>query len=156
MKKLFILIGAVAVVIATFFVLTPREGVVPLPLAVLATSTTTEPGISEQPVRSAPLPPAPAPANASITVGDTLYPIVVPPSETVLSAMRTLALTTDFTFSGRDYSSLGFFVESINGKKQAGGYVWIFYMNGEKSSLGISSATLDPGDVVEWKYEKSY
>ncbi len=86
----------------------------------------------------------------------TSYVIPVHASGSVLDAMRAFASTTSFRFEGRDYPSLGFFVESINGKKPAGGFVWIFYVNGVKSGKGVSSMHVTPDDNVEWKYEKSY
>ncbi len=159
MKKQTFLIGAVAVAIATISVLAPRETVVPQLPDVSTAATTTGTTVGVLTIQSSPLPPpttVSVASNASIKVGDATYPITVTRDQTVLGVMRTLASTTDFRFSGRDYSSLGFFVESINGKKQADGYVWIFYMNNKKSSIGISSAMLDVGDVVEWKYERGY
>ena len=85
-----------------------------------------------------------------------MYGTHVAAGSTVLDTMKTLAAEGDFTFTGRDYPSLGFFVESINEKRQSDGYVWIFYVNGVKSSIGITSLTLKPGDTIEWKYEKKY
>jgi len=73
--------------------------------------------------------------------------------------MRELASTTNFAFTGKDYSSLGFFVESINGlpaqagKKNSDGFYWILYVNGKSSDLGVSQAKISSGDTIEWKYE---
>ena len=63
---------------------------------------------------------------------------------------------TDFVFTGHEYPSMGMFVDSINGKKNTGGYYWIFYVNGKSSQYGISSAVVHPGDTIEWKYERGY
>lgn len=51
--------------------------------------------------------------------------------------------------------SLGLFIESINGVKNNAtpNYYWQFYINGQRSSVGISSRRISPGDTVEWKYE---
>ncbi len=69
--------------------------------------------------------------------------------------MRSLASSSNFTFAGREYPSLGFFVESINGKKGTNGYYWFLYVNGKSSDTGASETHLKTGDVIEWKYEKS-
>ena len=101
-------------------------------------------------------PSAPQTPNVTFAASGTSSGVYAPPGSTVLDAMRTLASTSDFTFSGRDYSSLGFFVDSIKGKENADGYYWILYVNGKSSDTGVSQTTLSAGDTVEWKYEKSY
>lgn len=74
----------------------------------------------------------------------------------VIDAMRSLASTSAFTFTGRDYPGLGFFVDSINGKKNADGMYWILYVNGVLATAGVSALSVSAGDTIEWKYEKSY
>jgi len=74
----------------------------------------------------------------------------------VLDAMRALSAKGSFSFSGRDFPGLGFFVEEMNGRKNTDGYYWILLVNGKKSDLGASQARLKEGDVVEWRYEKGY
>ncbi|OGG79496.1 hypothetical protein A3A39_04845 [Candidatus Kaiserbacteria bacterium RIFCSPLOWO2_01_FULL_54_13] len=75
---------------------------------------------------------------------------------TVLNVMNALKSEDKLSFSGRDFPSLGFFVEEINGLRSTDGYYWILIINGEKSKLGASSARVQPGDVVEWRYEEGY
>ena len=98
---------------------------------------------------------APAP-NITLSVASTSYAVHISAGTNVLDVMRALASSSDFTFDGREYPALGFFVDSINGKREGGGYVWILHINGSKATKGISVAILAPGDSVEWKYEKSY
>ncbi len=74
----------------------------------------------------------------------------------VLDVMHALTAEGTFSFSGREYPSLGFFVESIQGKKNAGGYYWFLYVNGKESEKGASQTFLSPTDTVEWKYKKGY
>jgi hypothetical protein len=74
----------------------------------------------------------------------------------VLDLMRALSSGTSFTFTGENYPSLGFFVESINGAKNADGKYWILYINGKSSDVGASNAVIRSGDTVEWRFEKSY
>ncbi len=84
----------------------------------------------------------------------TSYTIPVLTSESVLDAMRAFAASSSFTFTGRDYPSLGFFVESINGKESTGGYNWMLYVDGTQSPKGASQEMVAPGDAVEWRYEQ--
>lgn len=104
-------------------------------------------------VQTEPSAPAPAPAQATLVVAEHRYPILLDAEKTVLSAMQYLASSKELSFSGKEFPSLGFFVESINGTKNAGGRYWILYRNGAQSMVGASSATIGPGDVIEWKYE---
>jgi Domain of unknown function (DUF4430) len=70
--------------------------------------------------------------------------------------MRLKERNSRFTFTQKEYPGLGQFVESIGGKKSAGGEYWIFYVNGKESSTGVSTTIIHEGDVIEWKYKKSY
>lgn len=94
----------------------------------------------------------PVPAPATLVVAGRHYPL---PSagQSVLAAMQGLASSGTLSFSGREFPSLGFFVESIDGVSNAGGKYWILYHNGAQSQIGASNATISPGDVIEWRYE---
>ncbi|MFA5997985.1 MAG: DUF4430 domain-containing protein [Candidatus Paceibacterota bacterium] len=97
-----------------------------------------------------------ATANTTLSVGGVAYPITVAQGETVIDAMRALASSSTFTFIGREYPALGFFVDSINGQENAGGMYWILYINGVSATVGAGATEVHAGDTVEWKYEKSY
>ena len=85
------------------------------------------------------------------------YVIPVLAETTVLGAMEQYAAANHgFSFSGRDFPGLGFYVEELNGKKSGSGFYWILYVNGTSSELGASSVRVHPGDVVKWRYEKGY
>ncbi|MEK7114182.1 MAG: DUF4430 domain-containing protein [Patescibacteria group bacterium] len=128
-----ILIGAtVAVVIATIFVYIPRAH--EAPQTALVSSA----------------------AQATFAVGDKTYSINVASGETVIGAMRALASAGTLSFTGREYPGLGFFIDSINGKKNADGRYWILYVNDVSASVGASATTIRADDVLEWKYEKGY
>ena len=93
----------------------------------------------------------------SIPSETIVYTIPVLSETTVLTAMEAYAAANpDFSFSGNDFPGLGFFVEEINGKKNADGNYWILYVNGKTSQKGVSQATVSSGNTVEWKYEKGY
>lgn len=98
---------------------------------------------------------SPAP-NFTLSVAGSSYAAFAPSGSTVFNAMKVLASTSDFAFTGKDYPSLGFFVESVNGQKAESGHNWILYVNGTLSGTGASQTTLKAGDAIEWRYEKNY
>ncbi len=56
------------------------------------------------------------------------------------------------------YSGMGSLITAIAGVENGDEYegeelYWIYYLNGEKGTMGASSQTLDDDDVVEWKFE---
>jgi hypothetical protein len=112
-------------------------------------------GESERAPQAATTTTAIAPITAATLIVDGVsYGVIADTS--VYEAMREVATRSSFTFTGENYPSLGYFVESIGGKKGGNGYYWILYVNGKSSDAGASQTTLKPGDSVEWKYEKSY
>jgi hypothetical protein len=46
----------------------------------------------------------------------------------------------------------GVFVKSIDGFESSTEMSWIYFVNGESGSVAADNYTLNPGDVVEWKY----
>lgn len=95
-------------------------------------------------------------AAATLKIATTTLTFSVKESETVIDAMHALASNGKLAFTGRDYPGLGFFVDSINGTKNAGGMNWFLYVNGVSATEGASSAVVNSGDVIEWRYKKSY
>ncbi|MDO8482104.1 MAG: DUF4430 domain-containing protein [bacterium] len=130
--------------------------VVEIPEETPSSSTSNPPIVStSSSAKISPVTPRPA-SNIVISIGSTAYFAYVPENSSVLDAMRILTSTTNFTFTGKEYPSLGFFVDSINSKKNANGLYWILYINGKSSDVGASQATINSGDKIEWMYEKSY
>lgn len=76
--------------------------------------------------------------------------------ETILDAMTTAMNEDLFTFSGKDFSGIGFFVDTINGKKAERGKSYILWINGKKAEVGVSGYQLLAGDVISWTYEDNY
>ena len=138
MKQTILLGATVAVVLTAVFVYVPRESSAPqtiISVQSLVTDSTTQ---------------------ATLKVDDKTYLLNITQNETAISAMRALASADTFTFTGREYPGLGFFVDSINEKKSGGGNYWVFYVNGVSASMGVSATLLQAGDIIEWKYEKGY
>lgn len=93
--------------------------------------------------------------HATLLVQTQSYSLVIPSGTSLLEAMQTLdEKQADFTFTGTD-SSLGYYIESINGvaSDPATSSYWMLYHNGEMAGSGVSELILDEGDVISWNYE---
>ena len=55
------------------------------------------------------------------------------------------------TFTGREYSGLGFFVTDIGTLHGGDGKNLLYYINGKEASVGVSTYIPKNGDVVEWR-----
>ncbi len=97
--------------------------------------------------------------SATLKASDRTYNLNLQPNTTLLEAMRQLTAQSaqPFIFSGKEYPSLGFFVEEINGIKNdpGSGKYWIYYINGQTAQIGISNYQVKQNDLIEWKYETS-
>ena len=128
------------------------------------TTTGPEGDLVEPAPKVVPLPPPPSSASelpsshecerASLSISGKLYTPCAT-GVTVLELMRALS-SEGLTFSGKEYTGLGYFVESINGTKAESGMYWSLYKNGTYSEFGAAQAKVAPGDQFEWRLEKSY
>ncbi len=95
--------------------------------------------------------------NITLQVDNKKYRATITKPISVYQLMQKLKKTNHFTFTGTDYGSgMGFFVKTINGKANnthAGTY-WIFFVNGKKSTRGVSTKIIHKGDIISWAYEK--
>lgn len=88
---------------------------------------------------------------------DASIRIPIREASTVITAMQAHdTASNEFSFSGKEYPGIGFFVQEINGTREGGGYYWILYVNGKTADLGASRQQVVPGDIVEWRYEKGF
>lgn len=95
--------------------------------------------------------------EVSIKVIDKNFIVKVADGSTALEAMEKLANENkDFKFVGKNYGSMGIFIESINGIDGTNKKFWIYYVNNEKASVGVSKYVLRGGDIISWKLEDSY
>ncbi|MCI0331110.1 MAG: DUF4430 domain-containing protein [candidate division Zixibacteria bacterium] len=53
-------------------------------------------------------------------------------------------------------SSLGSFVEAIDGVANRRDRFWLYYVNGKKSEVASDRYTTAAKDTIEWRFEKSY
>ena len=130
-----------------------QESQVPIE-STLQTITASSP---DQGVTSSSLSPTNGVSSASVvslSVGGRVYDVAFVAQDTTLYEIMKIASTeSDFSFSGVDYSSLGFFVDTIHGQKNTGGKYWILYVNGTLATVGVSQLLVKPGDHFEWRYE---
>ena len=75
---------------------------------------------------------------------------------TVYDFMNELRNERKITFTEKNYTGMGKFIETINGIQGNGNQNWIYYVNNQKAEVGVSNYKIKSGDVVSWKYEKSY
>lgn len=90
--------------------------------------------------------------EAVLTAGENKYGISVQKGATVYDAMTKLASSTSFSFSAKYYFGLGYFIDAINGIKNANGYYWTLFVNGAYATVGASAYQLSANDSIEWKY----
>lgn len=63
-------------------------------------------------------------------------------------------LKEKYTVQTKEFSGIGEYVISIDGKKEdTGKNFWAFYVNGEQAQVGASSYQTKNGDKIEWKLE---
>ncbi len=91
---------------------------------------------------------------ASIDIEGSILGGEVKDGESVYDFMDRLRSEGRISFKEKNYSGIGKFIEEINGVRGENGKYWIYYVNGKKMSLGVSSVKIKTGDVVSWKYEK--
>ena len=74
----------------------------------------------------------------------------------VYDFMTQLRREGKINFTDKTYIGMGKFIDSINGVKGNIKESWIYYVNGKKAEVGVSNYIIKPGNVVSWKYERTY
>jgi len=89
-------------------------------------------------------------------VNNEKFETSVLPQSTAYDLMVSLKNQRKISFSGENYSGLGFFVKEINGIKNnpKTGEFWLYYINKAPAWVGVSGYELKPGDIISWKYVK--
>ena len=91
----------------------------------------------------------------TLEINDVKYESKISEPITVYNFMKKLQDEKKISFKDKTYTGMGEFVEEINGIKN-GEKNWIYYVNNKKAEVGISNYKINNGDIVSWKYEKSY
>ena len=94
-------------------------------------------------------------AQVSLNVLDKKYEAEIKEGDTVYEVMKNLQeqKENNFTFTYKEYPSLGIFIDGINGEKGEPGRYWIYYVNDIEASVSVSKFKLKDGDIVSWKQE---
>ena len=80
----------------------------------------------------------------------------IPGETSVYNFMDRLRSEGKITFTDKTYSGMGKFIEEINGLKNNGNQSWIYDVNEIEAQVGVSNYKINKGDIISWKYEKSY
>ena len=89
--------------------------------------------------------------KVSLEVLDKKYDKEVNEGSTVFEVMQKIQKENNFSFKYKEYPSLGIFVDEINGLSESPGKYWIYYVNGEEASVGVSKKIIKSGDIISWK-----
>ncbi|MBK5215473.1 MAG: DUF4430 domain-containing protein [Candidatus Pacebacteria bacterium] len=95
--------------------------------------------------------------KVSLTVLDKKYDIEIKKDSSLIEVMKKIELESinenKFSFKYTDNYSLGSFITEINGARGTPGKYWIYYVNGELASVGVSNYILKDGDIINWSQE---
>ena|SRR3989338_2636080 len=89
----------------------------------------------------------------TVMAGDTTFPLVANSGQSLYDVLLAAKEDKQITFSGKNYSGLGFFITDINSLHSGDGKDLIFYINGKEANVGVSSYVINNGDVILWKLE---
>jgi len=92
--------------------------------------------------------------NVNFIVQDFNGVFEISEGSTAYDLMNIASSTGAITFKAKNYSGIGYFFEEIYNIKNANGYYWTLYVNGEYSEVGASDYVLKDSDSIEWKFEK--
>ncbi len=93
--------------------------------------------------------------SVTIIINGQNYSLLMAEKSTAYDAMAQLVDEKKITAIFKPFSSLGYFVDEIDGvktDKNAGKY-WIYYLNSKPAQTGISNYILKNNDSLTWKYE---
>lgn len=75
-------------------------------------------------------------------------------AQTAYDALTKLAKNKKITVETTNYK-FGIMVNKIGEKKNSNDRSWIYYVNGKTAPIAGDRYILNPGDKIEWKYEKN-
>lgn len=89
--------------------------------------------------------------------GSGTYTVEVPAGASVQDAMNA-ARAKGFAYTSTSFGGLGAYVDSVGSVQEdtKAGMYWVYSINGQKASTGISSKIIQNKDTIQWNYEKSY
>lgn len=87
-----------------------------------------------------------------LKVLDKNYKVNVKDGASVLDVMKN-AQKDGFSFKGKDYEEMGYFVEEINGISNSPKGYWLYYVNEKQAEVGVSRYIIKEGDIINWRLE---
>lgn len=92
--------------------------------------------------------------STTFIIDNQEYAVKIKPETTAYEAMIKLQESNQISFSGKNFSGLGYFIEEINGIKNSPstGFYWTLYINNQEAKVGVSGYILKPNDIIIWKY----
>ncbi|MFC1598252.1 DUF4430 domain-containing protein [Patescibacteria group bacterium] len=89
--------------------------------------------------------------------GLSTYAVDINTGATVEQLMKN-AQQHGFTYATKGFGKMGLYVTAVNGREEddAAGMYWIYYVNGQRATMGITAQTLSKGDIIKWNYEKGF
>jgi hypothetical protein len=69
----------------------------------------------------------------------------------LLSILTDVQKRGEITFSGKEYTGLGFFVTELGSLKEGDGKHLMYSINGKEASVGVSNYIPKTGDTVLWE-----
>ena len=93
--------------------------------------------------------------SVTLKTEETSYEVTIPQGSSVYDIMEA-AQEQGFSFEGREFSGIGFFVDEVEGKRQnpKDRMYWIYYVNGKKAQVGVSLYIIEDNDVITFRYEE--
>ncbi len=91
--------------------------------------------------------------KVNLIVFEKKYEVAIKENDSVYKVMENLQKNKEnnFTFSYKEYPSLGIFIDKINNMEGGGGKYWLYYVNGEEATIGVSEYILKGGDIIKWE-----
>lgn len=84
-------------------------------------------------------------------IGEVIYTIPISENMTAYDAMVYAMQNNIFSFEGKKYPMLGFFVTKIGTLDGTQGKNLMYYINDKEAPVGVSAYTLQKGDIIKWK-----
>lgn len=91
--------------------------------------------------------------TVTVKVLENSYKVSIKEGGTIYDAMNDIKNIPEnnFSFVAKEYSTLGVFVEEINGIKGENGKYWIYSVNGEEGNVSVSKYFIKNGDNILWE-----
>lgn len=89
--------------------------------------------------------------KASIIAGEEKLQIASASEQSLYEVLVQAKEEGLIKLEGKNYPMLGFFVTKIGSLESSPGKYLFYYINGKEASVGVSSYSVQDGDIIEWK-----